>query len=325
MVIFALMFFAIDGVWAVGSASRAVVTDKDKEEGASLTVQLDAPEAMVLKAVKDIADDGIVHGTYAYEKDQTFTGAELVPTTTYYGKWTGDGTAFYKVREDSLAPRHFKESADVGTIFIRYVVKGVSAARTRLQIDAVFVEDARRKAHASDGSVETSEFSEIQLRVRELQHAGEVDASKIPRPNLRAQEAAARESSSKVTEGDEESGATMPHIATRSSAAGAAAAAGTPAAPVDAREQEVERLDSAESSLRSLQQQLQDLKHDMEVRVRAANTDMKSAPFETATPLQKVGPDATLLIVIVTPYWYGVETTDGQHGWVRKDQVEPLP
>jgi hypothetical protein len=27
----------------------------------------------------------------------------------------------------------------------------------------------------------------------------------------------------------------------------------------------------------------------------------------------------------VTPYWYGVETTDGQHGWIKRQQLEPLP
>jgi len=28
---------------------------------------------------------------------------------------------------------------------------------------------------------------------------------------------------------------------------------------------------------------------------------------------------------VVTKYWYGVETTDGQRGWVHHSQVEPLP
>jgi len=32
-----------------------------------------------------------------------------------------------------------------------------------------------------------------------------------------------------------------------------------------------------------------------------------------------------LLILISTPYWYGIETHDGQHGWVSRDQLEQLP
>jgi hypothetical protein len=32
-----------------------------------------------------------------------------------------------------------------------------------------------------------------------------------------------------------------------------------------------------------------------------------------------------VVIVIVTPHWYGVETPDGQRGWMRADQLETLP
>jgi hypothetical protein len=29
--------------------------------------------------------------------------------------------------------------------------------------------------------------------------------------------------------------------------------------------------------------------------------------------------------LISTPYWYGVETRAGQHGWIYRDDLEPLP
>jgi hypothetical protein len=32
-----------------------------------------------------------------------------------------------------------------------------------------------------------------------------------------------------------------------------------------------------------------------------------------------------VLIVIVTPHWYGVETSQGQRGWIAMDQLELLP
>jgi hypothetical protein len=32
-----------------------------------------------------------------------------------------------------------------------------------------------------------------------------------------------------------------------------------------------------------------------------------------------------VVIVIVTPHWYGIETSDGRRGWVPVDRVEPLP
>jgi hypothetical protein len=31
------------------------------------------------------------------------------------------------------------------------------------------------------------------------------------------------------------------------------------------------------------------------------------------------------LIVISTTYWYGVETHDGQHGWMLRTELEELP
>lgn len=299
----------------------------------------------MLKAVADVAADGIIHGTYAYEKDQTFTGANVSKTSAYYGKWTGAGKVFYKEYPDALAPRHFRESADMGTVYVRYVVDAVSAKRTHIQIDAIFVEDGRKKAHPSDGTVETSEFKEIQDRVREVQNGEQRtarDERSIPRANLGAQDAAARESSSRdsdtYTQSDEASGAIRPHIDTRTdtrtdtrpaaapAVAGASrssTAASSPAA--DERQEEIDRLDSAESSVRNLQQQIDNLRHDLEVRVKASPTQLKTAPFESAANLQKVTSDAPLLIVVVTPYWYGVETTDGQHGWVRREQVEPMP
>jgi hypothetical protein len=32
-----------------------------------------------------------------------------------------------------------------------------------------------------------------------------------------------------------------------------------------------------------------------------------------------------VVVVIDTPHWYGVETPDGQRGWVAIEQLEPLP
>src|SRR6202035_2261381 len=65
----------------------------------------------------------------------------------------------------------FRESADKGTIAVRYVVTGVSAERTRLRIDAVFVETAHRTMHPSDGTVESSEYKVIQDHLRTIQFA----------------------------------------------------------------------------------------------------------------------------------------------------------
>ena len=49
---------------------------------------------------------------------QHMTGQHLGPVSyTHLG-----GKVFYKVREQALDPRNFKDSSDVGTLVVRYVV-----------------------------------------------------------------------------------------------------------------------------------------------------------------------------------------------------------
>jgi hypothetical protein len=90
------------------------------------------------------------------------------------------------------------------------------------------------------------------------------------------------------------------------------------------RQAEAARLKDAESSVQSLQVRLNELQHKAELRVKA-QTNLKSAPFQHAATLQSVPANSDVLIEIITPYWYGVETVDGHRGWLRHDQVEPIP
>ena len=216
----------------------------------------------VAKAVQEIAEDQIIHGTWVYSREKTLTEAEAETSSAYYGAWQGPGRVFYKVRRDALSPRHFKDSSDIGTITVRYIVQGVSPNRTHLQIDAVFVEDASRKVHVSDKTA---------------------DALKQRQQNVEARAASKQ------------------------------------------RDEEIARLNSAESSLRDLQSRVHELRHDVEVRVKNQNTELKAAPFQRATKLQSLPANTEVVVEIITPYWYGVETVQGQRGWLRQDQVEPLP
>jgi hypothetical protein len=52
---------------------------------------------------------------------------------------------------------------------------------------------------------------------------------------------------------------------------------------------------------------------------------LKSAPFNRSAKLSSLPGHSELLVEIITDYWYGVETIEGHRGWVRQDQVEPLP
>jgi len=258
--------------------------DDKLTEAAGFVIEVRGTEADVLQAVQTVAEETVVYGTYVYDKDDTLTGAEPAKNSDLFAPWHEPGQVFFKVLTKAVAPRHFKDSNDVGTIAIRYVVQPVNDLRTRLRIDAVFVEDMRRKAHPSDGTVETSEFNEIQARLHHIQlEESETAASLKKRHDADAAKAIL----------------------------------------IRQRQEEASTLEASRSSIRDLEQRLHDLQHDLELRVKGPNTELKSAPFHSASKLQSLSAGAQVVILIVTPYWYGVETTDGHRGWLRHDQVDP--
>ncbi len=258
----------------------------DKKSDSTIVIDLPAPEGEVIQAVRIISGDGIIHGSQIYAKEPILDGAQTVDSSDYFGKWQGGGQVFYKIRTGAIAPRHFKASEDIGTISVRYVVESLSAVNTRLQIDAVFVQDGGHRVHPSDGTVESSEFREIQDRIRAIEYQKKKDAEGLKQ----------RQAYDAATAG-----------------------------PDRKRADEIARYQSAETSLQNLQQHLHDLRHELEVRPIAAGTELKSAPFHRATKFGTADPSDELLVLIVTPYWYGIETTSGQHAWIARDQVEPLP
>jgi len=264
--------------------SAAAGHDQKSDLPEGFAIDLKASEADVLKAVGLVTQDTILHGTQVYSREDELTEAEAAASSGYYGAWTGPGHAFYKVRKQALSPTHFKNSTDIGTISVRYIVLGVAPNRTHLQIDAIFVEDGSKRVHPSDTTVETSEFAEIQSHIVRIQREERQTADLLQRRQLQ--------------------------LAAQSN--------------VKERDAEAAHLKDAESSLESLQVRLSELQHKAELRVRA-QTNLKSAPFEHAATLQSVPASSDVLIEIITPYWYGVETVDGHRGWLRHDQVEPIP
>jgi hypothetical protein len=267
------------------SVARPPYLPDDKALGsASFLTELPSAEADVLRVVKSVAEDSIIRGTYVYDKEQTLTGAIPAESSAYFGQWTEPGHVFYKVLRGAVAPRHFKNSNDMGTITVRYVVQG-NDAHTRLRIDAVFVEDGRRSPHASDGSVESSEFKEIQDRLRIVQSTEQQEAETA----RRHQEELVR------------------------------------ATVLREWQDEQVKLDLAKSSLKNLEQRVDDLRHNVELRTKDDGTELKSAPFHSAAKLQSLAAGTEVLILIITPHWYGVETTDGHRGWLRHDQLVSLP
>jgi hypothetical protein len=260
--------------------------DKSGAAGPGFAIDLPNSEADVVSVVQSVAEDNVIRGTYVYEREKVLNGASSETSSSYFGNWTQPGKVFYKVRRDALAPRNFKDSSDIGQITVRYVVQSTSAETTHLQITAVFVEDGTHRVHASDTSVESSEYAEIKRQLDSL---------------IRDREKTAEQRQKKKEENDK-----VVTLALESRA-------------------ESNRYQSVESSLTSLQRRVTELQHALEVHVSTGNTELKAAPFRTATTLTKLKGNSDVLVEIITPYWYGVETTDGHRGWVRRDQVVALP
>ena len=248
---------------------------------------MDAPAADVMKAVKEVTQDQIIHGTYSYDKERILYGAHGAGEARVFGIWKGQGTAFYKVAANVLSPRYFKDSEDIGTISVRYVVQQASPTAAILQIDAVFV-DARNVHHPSLGNVEASEYTAIQDHLRRIQ-AERLDSQER----------------------------------STTSASGAAPA---PASQFDAQTQPAPASAAVEpSTIPELQKRIDVLRHTVELRVKDRGAQLKASPFQRAATLESVPAQSDVLIVIVSPYWYGVETEDGHRGWIHHSQLEPLP
>jgi hypothetical protein len=251
-----------------------------------LAIEIPATQDDVLQALQEVLHDQIIHGTYVYDKQQTLTGATAVDSTPLFDPWHGDGKVFYKIRTAAIAPRHFQNSADRGTIAVRYVVTSVSPERTRVRVDAIFVEDSHHGDHPSDGSVESSESKLIQERVQAIQTAREEAAEEQRR----------RESIELAKQ-----------------------------TVIRQRADETARMAAAESSEQDLEKRVDSLRHQIEMRIKAPGASLKSAPFRSAADVAALTAYTDVLIVIVTPRWYGVETPDGRRGWLAQDQLEPLP
>jgi hypothetical protein len=165
------------------------------------------------------------------------------------------------------------------------VVQAKDATTSVLKIDAIFVEDFKHKAHPSDGSVESAEYKAVQ------DHIDTLEAQK-------KQDADAEKHRQQV-------------LAQR-------------ALEQRAQVQETEALISSGSGL-SLEERVRQLRRKAERRVTASGGQLRSAPFKSASAIKSLEAGAEVVIVVQTPYWYGIETEDGEHGWINHSQLESLP
>jgi len=155
-----------------------------------------------------------------------------------------------------------------------------------VRVDAVYVENTHRTVHASDGTVESSEYKAIQEHLQTIQLDAQAAADMKRR----------RDSADLVKQ-----------------------------TIIRRREDERSLLASTQSSVKDIEQRLKDLRHEVERRVKAPGTDLKAAPFQSSAKVVRLPANTEVVIVIVTPQWLGVETPDGQRGWIAIEHLEPLP
>ena len=273
----ALVLFAPNPLHARGKSTESY--------GMGLNVSVPASERDVLQAVQDVAADGIIQGSKEYNKDEYVGGADAADSTSVFPKWTGSGKVFYKVRQNALDPRNFKDGGDSGTLAVRYVVQPGDDKSTILKIDAIFVDDFHRRPHLSNGSVGAAEYAAIQDHLAAMQLQKQQATQDEQRHQ---QELAARELESKR------------------------------------KQQQLEQA-VAQAPGESLEQHVRNLRHDAERLVKSPGGELRSAPYRSASSLKALSSATVVVILVSTPYWYGVETEDGQHGWIHRSELEPLP
>jgi hypothetical protein len=87
----------------------------------------------------------------------------------------------------------------------------------------------------------------------------------------------------------------------------------------------VMRYSGSDGVPQSAEERVQELRRQVERQVKAPGGALRSAPFHTASTLQSLPAGTEVLIVVSTPYWFGIETHEGQHGWMLRDDLELVP
>jgi len=261
---------------------------KSDSEG-SFSIEIPVAESEVVQAVKEVVNDGMIQGSKEYNRDRYVENASPATSSPLFPPWTDPGQVFYKVRTKVLAPVNFKGSNDEGTMAVRYVVVSKGPQQTFVRIDAVFVEDFRKVAHRSNGTVESAEYKDIQEHVDAL----ELKKKQAAEAEQQRQEELAQRRLDEKKEQD------------RASA--------------------VQAVQATPPAGENVEQHVENLRHQLERVVKTSGTQLKSAPFASATNLKTLNGGAQVIVLVITPYWYGVETEEGQHGWINRSQLESLP
>jgi hypothetical protein len=253
--------------------------------GDGFLTSINHPASEIVDLVRSVAGNGVIGGTYEYQGTNELDGAESVKDSDAFPKWTNGGTVFYKIRANTLAPVHFYESNDEGTVVVRYVVKSTGPNSCSLRIDAVFQEDTHHHHHPSDGQVEANEFEVIAQRIKDLEILQEKRREMEARKRLEQQ----------VQDLEAQLDHEKAHLA-------------------DLNKQEGD-----------LGQQVQQAQGARPARVQTDGANLKADPYNASRTLKLLNRGDAVTVLLQTPGWFQVRTGDGQVGWIFRLMLEVAP
>ena len=264
---------------AASSAAR-----KHNNAADTFSIDVDAPYDKVVNVVREVVNDGVIRGTFEYRDTQDLPGAESAQASRFIRPWNGPGEVFFKVRSKALSPAHFVASNDMGTVVVRYVVQQLGPSSTRLFIDALFVEDSGHHNHPSDGSVETSEFGNIQKRLKELDKPAQMAQQQDAPPQ--AEQGRADELQHALSE-------------------------------------ETAQLNAARTNLQALETRARELRLTTTALVTTDRAELKISPYVHSYTIKTLAKGEEVTILLKSPYWDRVRDAAGQEGWIYHLLLEP--
>jgi hypothetical protein len=259
---------------------------KHEHYGQGFSIDLTQRYEEVRDVVRQITRDGIIRGTYQYRGTKELDGAEPASKCNAFSPWTGQGEVLYKIRPHTLAPEHFYQSTDEGTVAVRYIVQPLAPSGTRLRIDAIFIAATGRTRHASDGRVEDGEFEAISDTMKDIEEAEAKQREKLLREQQQQQ---------------------LAELQTQ-------------------LERETEQLKEVTAKAQQLEQQIQQQQAlHAAARVKTSSADLKAQPYNRAKTMRLLSEGDRLTILLETPAWLRVQTADGEQGWVYRLMLEVNP
>ena len=256
--------------------------DKHQHFGEELSVELEVPYEQLVKIIQEVSEDSIIRGTSQYKGTTELDSAISAKAASGFETWKGQGIVLFKIRPNALAPEHFYQSNDQGTVAVRYIVEPAGANLSHVRIQAIFSPDDGHRLHPSDGAVENAEFAEISRKLQEQEEQGRKQGEEEI-----AKQRQVKEDELRVQ-----------------------------------LDRDRAKLNATIAKQQQLEKELQGLLKDRPARIRTASADLKAAPYNESSTLRLLSRDDNVTVVQQTQNWYRVQTAAREQGWVYRLMVD---